>query len=154
MASQIFAVLASAGLVTAGFASAGETRSSAALPGQVSLLGEGQSAGGLTGDKCRVEVVRRGQPGAADVTRQVLSNGSCVCTVTTGSAAGNGSAESIVSALLRDRECNGAPSVSDNIGQQISGAASGGGIGGLVVPLVIGVGAIGLGVALGNTSNG
>ena len=152
MSSQIIAAIVAAGLVGAGVASASGTRSISALPGQSLMAADGAGAGG----ECRVDVVRSGAPGSADVTRQVLNNGSCVCTITTGpSGNANGSAEAIVGSLLRDRTCDGAPAPG-NLGSQVAGAAGGGsGTSGTVLTVLIAAGgAAGLIVALGNDSKG
>lgn len=156
MSSQIVAALASVGLVGAGMAGAAETRAIDAIPAAASLIGGGM--GGGAGESCRVDVVRTGTPGTADITRQVLGNGGCVCIVTTGQAASNGSAESIVSALLRDKSCEGAPlanAANPGVGQAVAGAATSGGGSGAILPVLIGgVGAAGLAVALGKDSKG
>jgi hypothetical protein len=131
----------------AGIASAAETRSFSALPTQLLMAADGSDTGG----ECRVDVVRKGTPGSADITRQVMNNGSCVCTITTGpSGSSNGSAEAVVAALLRDRSCDGAPAPGN-----LGGEAAGGGSSGTVLTVLIGVGgAAGLAVALGNSSKG
>lgn len=158
MSTQIVAILAAAGLIGASVAGTAETRAIDAIPGAVSLMNDGQ--GGSTGDKCRVDVIRTGTAGAADITRQILNNGQCVCVVTTGSAQANGSAEDIVKALLRDRSCDGAPlaqvaGTNPGVGGAVSGAAASGGGSGAVLPVLIGgVGAAGLAVALGKSSKG
>lgn len=152
MSSQIIAAIVAAGLVGAGVASASGTRSVSALPFQSLMAADGAGAGG----ECRVDVVRSGAPGSADVTRQVLNNGSCVCTITTGpSGNANGSAEAIVGSLLRDRTCDGAPAPG-NLGSQVAGAAGGGsGTSGTVLTVLIAAGgAAGLIVALGKDSKG
>lgn len=152
MSSQIIAAIVAAGLVGAGVASASETRSVSALPVQSLMAADGAGAGG----ECRVDVIRSGTPGSADVTRQVLNNGSCVCTITTGpSGNANGSAEAIVGSLLRDRTCDGAPAPG-NLGSQVAGAAGGGsGTSGTVLTVLIAAGgAAGLIVALGKDSKG
>lgn len=137
MTSQIIAMLAAAGLMTAGVSAASETRSSAALP--VAMLAQGASGG-----SCTINVIRTGAPGTADVTRD-MSGGTCVCNVTTGPSDVNGSAESIVDTILNDRECLGARAVG-NIGEAAAGA---GGNSGTVLAILVGtVGAGGLIVAL------
>lgn len=148
MASQFVAAAASVALIGAGFASAEGTRSAEVLPAFKSMV----AADGAGGDnKCRVDVVRSAPTGAADITRSVLNDGTCVCTITTGPSNNNGAAEGIVSDLLRDRTCDGAPGV----GQPASQAATGGGGSGVVLPVLIGaVGAVGLAVAVGSDSKG
>lgn len=158
MSSQITAAIVAFGLVGAGVASANETRSVSALPTQslMAVDGIGAGAGAGAGGECRVDVIRSGAPGSADVTRQVFNNGSCVCTITTGpSGNANGSAEAIVGALLRDRTCDGAPPAGE-MGTQASGAAGGGGgtSGAVLTALVAAGGAAGLIVALGKDSKG
>ena len=156
MSSQIVAGIVAAGLVGAGVASASETRSVSALPSQSLMAVDGSGAGAGAGGECRVDVVRSGAPGSADVTRQVFNNGSCVCTITTGpSGNANGSAEAIVGALLRDRTCDGAPPAGE-MGTQASAAAGGGGgtSGAVLTALVAAGGAAGLIVALGKDSKG
>ncbi|MFC0588670.1 hypothetical protein ACFFF7_04530 [Novosphingobium aquiterrae] len=158
MSTQIFAALAAVSLIGAGVAGAAETRAIDAIPGASALMGAGQGGGS---DKCRVDVIRSGAAGTADVTRQVLDNGGCVCIVTTGAAASNGSAEDIVRALLRDRTCDGAPLAAaaagsnPGVGGPVSAAATSGGGSGAILPVLIGgVGAAGLAVALGKSSKG
>ncbi|MBS0473738.1 MAG: hypothetical protein JSR28_01155 [Proteobacteria bacterium] len=155
MSTQIIAALAAVGLVGAGVAGTAETRSFDAIPGAIALMGDG--VGGATGDKCRVDVIRSGTPGSADIARQVLNNGQCVCVVTTGQVKANGSAEDIVKALLRDRTCDGAPladAAGTPVGHAVAGASAGGGTGALLPVLIGGVGAAGLAVALGKSSKG
>ena len=152
MSSQIIAAIVATGLVGAGVASASETRSVAALPVQFLMAADGIGAGG----ECRVDVVRSGASGSADVTRQVYNNGSCVCTITTGpSGNANGSAEAIVASLLRDRTCDGAPAPG-NLGGQVSGVAGGGSgtSSAVLTALIAAGGAAGLIVALGKDSKG
>ena len=154
MSSQITAAIVAFGLVGAGVASANETRSVSALPTQSLMAVDGIGAG--AGGECRVDVIRSGAPGSADVTRQVFNNGGCVCTITTGpSGNANGSAEAIVASLLRDRTCDGAPPAGE-LGSQASGAAGGGGgtSGAVLTALVAAGGAAGLIVALGKDSKG
>lgn len=149
MTSQFLAAAASVALIGAGFSGAG-TRSIEALPG-FSTFGAGSDGG--ADDRCRVDVVRSGNPGKADITRQELDNGQCVCIVTTGPASSNGAAEDVVTALLRDRTCSNAPVV----GRAVSDAAvggTGGGSGTIIVTVLGVVGAAGLAVALGKDSNG
>ena len=156
MSSQIIAAIAAAGLLGAGVASATETRAFAAFPTQLLSAADGLGGGAASGGECRVDVVRSGTPGSANVTRQVFNNGSCVCTITTGpSGNANGSAEAIVGALLRDRTCDGAPPAGE-MGTQASGAAGGGsGSSGLLLPLAGGAAlAAGLAVTLGKDSKG
>lgn len=143
--SQIIAMLAAAGLMTAGVSAASGTRSSAALP--VAMLAQGASGG-----SCSINVIRTGTPGTADVTRETLKDGSCVCNVTTGPSNINGSAESIVSSLLSDRECPGARAIGD-LGET-AGAAAGGNSGTVLAVLVGTVGAGGLVVALKKNTPG
>jgi hypothetical protein len=142
-----FGVLAATGLLTAGFAATGAVRSADALP--VIMLTQGAAGA----DKCSVKVLRTGAPATSDIVRDQLPDGSCICIVTTGPAANNGAAENVVSDLLRERECDGAPAAS-NIGNQVGAAASTGG-GGAVLPVVLGaVVAGGLAAGLGSSSNG
>ncbi|HEX4848736.1 MAG TPA: hypothetical protein VFV30_11370 [Novosphingobium sp.] len=106
MTSQLFAAAASVALLGAGFASLDGTRSMESLPAVQTITADG--VGGAA-KKCRVDVVRAGTPGAADIVRDELTDGTCVCIITTGPANNNGAAESIVTNLLRDRTCEGAP---------------------------------------------
>ena len=150
MTSQFLAAAASVALIGAGFTGAG-TRAIDALPGVQSAFADGNGGGA---DKvCRVDVIRSGNAGAADITRQELAGGQCVCIVTTGPASSNGSAENVVTNLLRDKTCGDAPLVGDTVSEA---ATTGGGrstgwiIGGLGV-----LGALaGLGIAGGNDSQG
>lgn len=148
MTSHFFAAAASVALIGSGFASVDGIRSYQALPmHQVNLAADGTGGG----NTCRVDVVRSGVAGTADITRHVETNGTCVCTVTTGNASSNGSAENIVTGLLRDRTCDGAPAP----GRAVAESAAGGGGSGAVLPLLITtVGAAGLAVALGSDSKG
>ena len=152
MAPHFLAVLAAASLVSTGVVAASETRSAATLPGVANVMGDGQGGGA---QKCRVDVVRTAPGGVANVTRQQLDNGGCVCTVTTGpSGSANGAAELIVTALLRDRECEGAPAPGD-IGQAASGATGGGGGSGVLIGVLVAAGvAGGLAGGLKGDSNG
>ena len=66
MATQFIAILAAAGLASAGVTAASETRSAGALPeSTVNLMAQDDAGGG--GQKCRVEVVRSGAGGTASV---------------------------------------------------------------------------------------
>lgn len=146
MTSHLLAAAASVALLGAGFTSVDGTRSASALPG-AQTLAAADSAGG-NGNKCRVDVIRTGTAGVADVVRSADKSG-CVCTVTTGQASANGAAESVVTAVLSDRTCEGAPTT----GQQVAKAASAGGGASFVLPVLVStVGAAGLGVAAGNDS--
>ncbi len=148
MTSQLIAGAASIALLGAGFAGAEGTRSVEALPAQSAMLAADEAG---SGNKCLVEVIRSGTPGAADITRSALADGSCVCTVTTGQPSGNGSAEEIVTNLLRDRVCDGAPAP----GKVVAEAATGGGSAGIILPvLLVTAGAAGLAFAAGNDSPG
>lgn len=135
MSSQVVALLASAGLVGAGLASAGQTRAFEALP---VLTAAAASAAG--DDRlCRVDVIRTGDAGSAIVNRIDETN-RCVCVITTGPKDRNGSAENIVEALLRDRTCDGAPAAIAE-----TAASSAGGASGAIIGVVL---AAGVGVAL------
>ncbi|MEQ1496918.1 MAG: hypothetical protein ABL912_14300 [Novosphingobium sp.] len=149
MTSQLIAGAASIALLGAGFAGAEGTRSVEALPAQSAMVAANEVG---SGNKCLVEVVRSGTPGAADITRSALADGSCVCTVTTGQPSGNGSAEEIVTNLLRESTCDGAPAP----GKVVEEVAAGGGAS---QALIIGLGTVGLlgatlGLAAGNDSPG
>ena len=149
MFSQFLAASASVALIGAGVAGSSAIRSFDALPSVQSAVADGEGGGAAA--SCRVDVIRAGTPGSASVTREVLTDGSCVCSITTGPASGNGSAENIVTALLRDRTCADAPVV----GKAVSETAAAGGGSGAIIPVLVGVvGAAGLGVALGSASNG
>lgn len=155
MTANFLAAAALIGLAGAGVAGAADLRSDQALPQLTAAMAMEGMGGGGQGASCRVDVVRTGTPGAAAVTKQVLGNGACVCTVTTGPAGGNGSAEDVVTGLLQSRSCEGAPPPGENVGQQVSQAATGGGGSQAVLPVLLGaVGAAGLAVALGNDSGG
>lgn len=155
MSSQFVASVAAIALVGTGLANAGDIRASQAIPLAVSAMSSSDS-GGSSDDKCRVDVNRTGADGSADITRQVLENGKCVCIITTGQAASNGPAEDTVKALLRDRTCAGAPLAAVNPGA-VAGAAAGAagsGTGALIPVLLGGVAAAGLAVGLGKSSKG
>jgi hypothetical protein len=148
--SQFIAAAASVALLGAGFSAVDGTRSTESLPMNAVSLAQGDAAGG---NRCRVDVIRAAPAGAAAITRHVLTDGSCVCTVTTGPAGGNGGAENIVTNLLRDRTCNGAPAPGRPVAEAATGTTGGGGS--VILPVLIGtVGAAGLAVALGQDSKG
>jgi hypothetical protein len=146
--SHLLAAAAAVGLLGAGFANAGEIRSFEAMTGQVAMFGSGEG-GGAAGDKCRVDVVRTGAPGSADIERQTFTDGSCVCTITTGPNGNNGSAEATVSNLLRDRECAGPGMAAADTGAAAAAGGGGGMGGGAVIGVLFAVGALGVGVAAG-----
>ncbi len=150
MTSQFIAAAASVALLGAGFTSAGGTRSADALPMSTASLADGPASGsGLS----RVDVIRSGPSGTAKVTRHVLTDGTSVCTVTTGPAGNNGDAEEIVTNLLRDRACNGAPAPGQGVAEAATGAT--GSASSVVIPvLIVTVGAAGLAVAMGSDSKG
>lgn len=151
MTSQFIAAAASVALLGAGFSAVDGTRSSESLPMTSASLVQGDVGGS---NKCRVDVIRSAPPGAADITRHVLTDGTCVCTVTTGPAGGNGGAENIVSNLIRDKACEGAPAPGKAVAEVATGT-TGGGTSGVVIPVLIGtVGAAGLAVAVGQDSKG
>lgn len=155
MSSQFVASVAAIALVGTGLANAGDIRASQAIPLAVSAVGSGDS-GGSSDEKCRVDVIRTGADGSADISRQVLANGKCVCIITTGQEATNGSAEDTVKALRHDRTCAGAPLAAANPGvapAAVAGAA-GSGTGALIPVLLGGVAAAGLAVGLGKSSKG
>lgn len=135
MASQLVALVASAGLVGAGLATAGQTRAFEALPALASATATAAGEDQL----CRVDVIRTGNAGSAVVNR-IEERNRCVCVVTTGPKDRNGSAEGIVEALLRDRTCDGAPAAAAE-----TAASAGGGASGAIIGVVL---AAGVGVAL------
>lgn len=102
--------------------------------------------GDAGGQQCRIDVIRSEPAGTAKVTRSVLPNGQCLCTVKTGPQNNNGSAEDIVTGLLDSRSCDGAPPAGETSG----GSGSGGMIGGLVGAVAVG----GLAAGLGGKSKG
>jgi len=146
--SQFLAATASVALIGAGFAGAG-TRAVDAIPALQTAFADGS---GGAGKVCRVDVIRSGTPGVADITRQELDGGKCVCIVTTGPASSNGSAEDVVTNLLNDQTCGDAPLVGKTVSEA---AAGGGGSGGraIITPLTV-VGAAGRAGALGTTTGG
>lgn len=148
MTSQFIAAAASVALLGAGFTAVDGTRSAESLPMTSVSVAQNDVAGG---NRCRVDVIRSAPGGAADITRSVLTDGSCVCTITTGPAGGNGNAESIVANLIRDKTCDGAPAPS------VDGAKPAGFVGpATIIPAIIlgTAGAGGLAVAAGNDSAG
>lgn len=148
MAGYFAGVLAAAGMMTAGVAATAAVRSADALP-LVAL-----AAGAPVAGKCSVKVVRTGTPGAADIVREQLADGSCVCVVTTGPASSNGSAEDAVQGLLGNRECSNAPAPGNEAATTAAKAASFAPVSG-ILPVVLGArGAGGLAATLGNVSNG
>jgi len=147
--SQFLAAAASAALIGAGFTGAG-TRAIDAMPTMQTAFADGAESSGGAGKVCRVDVIRSGNPGVADIARQELDGGKCICIVTTGPASSNGSAEDVVTNLLRDKTCGDAPLVGDTASE----AAAGGGGGGLVYTAVGVAAAAGLAAGLGGASNG
>lgn len=141
MSIQLFAILAAAGLATTGVAAVSATRSVDALPTGAVSLAQGDSG---SGNLCRVEIVRTGTGGTANTVRRELEGGQCLCSMTTGPAGSNGSAEDLVNALLRDRTCEGPPPAGAN------GGMNGGVLGGLIGAAALG----GLAAGLGGKSNG
>lgn len=107
--------------------------------------GSAQPTGGVAGgagQTCRVKIVRSAAAGVFDVVRQVLSNGNCICRVTTGPRSQGGSAEAALSGLLSRRSCADAPLASS--------AAGSGGLGPLLAP----IGALGAGGAAAAAGGG
>ena len=154
MGYSFVATLSAAALVAGGFAVGSETRSMGALPRSTALVAAGAAAASST-EKCVVDVVRSRAPGTSQIERDERPDGQCICRIFTGPSAGNGAAESVVDALLRDRECTNAPAAPIDGSTAGAGAgAAGGGLGGAVLPVVFGVGAIGLGVGLAGASKG
>ena len=143
MTSQFIAAAASVALLGAGFSAADGTRSADVLPTNSVSLTQGEAGSGSS----RVDVIRSGPSGTAKITRTVLTDGTTVCTVTTGPAGSNGDAEKIVTNLIRDRACNGAPAPD---------IATSGFVGPFaIIPAVIAAaGAGGLAAAAGNDSAG
>lgn len=150
MTSHLLAAAATIGLLGAGIAGASDTRSFEAMTGTAAMFGAagdlGGTGAGAAAGQCRVDVVRTGASGSSDISRQDFSDGSCVCTVVTGPAGNNGSAEATVEALLRDRTCAASPAAA---------AASEGGMGaGAVVGVLFGVGALVAAAASGGGGGG
>lgn len=117
-----------------------------AMPAGAAVLAQGGAAMGGGGDSiCRVKVSRSASDGVFDLARQVLSNGKCVCRVTTGPRSQGGSAESALASLLLRRTCSDAPLVAT------TGAAAGGG---LSTGLLIGAGALAAGGVAAAVSSG
>ena len=145
MTSQFIAAAASVALLGAGFSAADGTRSAEALPINSVSLNQG-----LADAPARVDVIRSGPSGTAQITRTVLTDGTTVCTVTTGPAGNNGAAEDIVKNLIRDKTCEGAPAPT------AEGAAQPGFVGPLaIIPAVAAAaGAGGIAAAAGNDSAG
>lgn len=135
MTSQFLTAAATIGLLGAGIAGSADTRSFQAMTPQASFAVEGD---GVSGNMCRIDVVRTGAAGTAEISRRVLGDGSCVCVVTTGAAGTNGAAEEVVANLRRDQKCDGA-SVSN---AEPAEAGGGAGIFGLVALLGAGTGAV------------
>jgi hypothetical protein len=147
--SQFVAAAASVALLGAGFSAVDGTRSADALPMQ-----SVSAARGLADAPARVDVIRTGPSGTAKITRTVLTDGTTVCTVTTGPEGTNGAAEDIVTDLLRQKSCTGAPAPGRPVSEVATGSGGGGSVG-VVIPVLIGtVGAAGLALAVGNDSKG
>lgn len=145
MSPQILAAIAAVGLIGAGVAGAAETRAFEAIPAMAAAGTEADV--GAAAKKCTVNVFRNGAVGVANIGRQVLENGDCVCNVWTGPEGNNGSAEAVVTALLRDKECADAPAV-----EAATKAAFGPGAIGAAAAGVAGAG--GLGLAASSASKG
>ncbi len=151
MTGYFIGALAAAGLVTVGAAATGAVRSADALP--LITLAAGAPAASIDAGKCSVRVVRNGTPGVADIVREELADGSCVCVVTTGAAAANGPAEDAVNGVLNNRECSNTPAS----GNEAANAAKGASFApaGSALPVIIGAtGAGGLAATLGEASKG
>ena len=148
MTSQILAATASVALIGANLAGVG-TRSIDAMPSIQSAIADGD---GGSDNRCRVDVVRSGTAGVATVTRQDLAGGQCVCIVTTGPAGSNGSAEDVVTNLLRDRTCGDAPPAPATVTEAASGGRGGNGT--LIITVLRVVGIAGFAVSLGKDSHG
>jgi hypothetical protein len=142
--SQFLAAAATVGLLGAGLANSAETRSFEAMTGQIAMFGNGE--GGGADNKCRVDVVRSGAAGTADIVRQTFNDGSCVCTITTGPEGNNGSAEEIVTNLLRDRECASTPAIGEDAAQAAGGP-------GTIIGVLAAVAGAGGGVAVGGNDS-
>lgn len=134
MITQFLSAAAAISLLGAGIVSSAETRSFQAMTPLAGAAGTSQAN---AANMCRVEVVRTGTPGAVEITRRALSDGSCVCVATTGSAESNGTSEDVVTNLLRERKCD------DAIAPNAKAAQAGGGAGifGLFAVLGAGTGA-------------
>jgi hypothetical protein len=150
--SQVIATIAAAALLAGGFAAGAETRSMGALPRSTALVAAGAAAATAT-EKCIVDVVRNRSGGTSQIERAERPDGRCICRIFTGPSASNGAAETVVDALLRDRECANAPAAPVD-GSTAAAGATGGGLGGAVLPVVFGVGAVGLGAGLAGSSKG
>lgn len=111
MSSQLIAAAAFFALLGVAVASAEGTRSKTVLPPDGAAIR--QIAKNGSSGTCRVQLVRNGAAGTANITRLQNANGSCLCTVTTGSAKDNGAAEAIVKSVLRSKKCDGAPPPSE-----------------------------------------
>lgn len=145
MTSHLLLAAASVAMLGTGLASAQGTRSSESLPAQQTSLPVNQAN---VVHKCRVDVIRTGTAGVADVTRTAAQDGTCICTVTTGVVNVNGSAEQVVTDLLRDRTCDGAPPPAGT-------PAAFAPVGTALWPFIVGpAGAGGLAAAVGNDSQG
>lgn len=98
---------------------------------------------------CTVTVQRDQPDGIFDVTRQVFDDGSCNCFIYTGSETQATSIESQVLGILESQRCpNARPMMVEG-----PGAGAGvGGSGGVLAPVLLGAGAVGLIVALESTS--
>lgn len=144
MSAHLLATFSAAALLGTAFATVDGKRSADALPAAqmphpIDAFPAGQA--------CRIDVVRRAAAGTAQITRAVDTDGSCTCTVMTGPVEGNGAAEAVVAALLRDRSCDGAPPP----GKEAAFAPAGVG----VWPFIVApAGAAGLAAAAGNDSAG
>ena len=104
--------------------------------------------------KCEVKVDRTYTDGTYQVWKQQTENGECRCYVQTGKAPQSETIEQSIAALVRDRECDGAPvqAVASLGGAAIGGGAAG--IGGGAVAAGVGVAAAaGIGIAASGGGN-
>lgn len=135
--------LAVPGMLFATTAQASATRSSDAMNG------------GARAGLCNVQVQRSEAPGVFSINREVLQDGSCVCSARTGPANQGGTAEAALGALLQSRECSAGNSLASAQGGKATGVRRGGGLG--TTALILGTlagGGLTAGLTRGGTSRG
>ena len=135
--------LAVPGMVFAAAAQASVTRSSDAMNG------------GARAGLCNVQVQRSEAPGVFSINREVLQDGSCVCSARTGPASQGGTAEAALGVLMQSRECSASNNLASAQGGNSTGARRGGGLGttALILGTVAG-GGLTVGLTRGGTSRG
>jgi len=116
--------------ILGGLAVAGMMLATSVQVGAVGAVSARGLAGGADG-ACRVSVSRNATAGVFKVTREMFSNGSCRCSITSGAKSQGGSAEAAIAALRVSRSCSNAHLGGGGV---TGGLGTGGLIGGSVIP--------------------